>query len=262
MPPLLPPVVLVRERPRAPLERPRVVVPRLRVPLALFVVPVDERDPAGFAPPLRDAPVPADAADELVPVERLAFEPLLADRLLVEPVPAERALFEAVERDVPERDAVERDLVARAPDVPDPVDFERLVLPLPPLEAPLCSSVHLPDITRCAASATASAMIEPSRVALETTVLAACEAVSAASRPASRILRRAAGLALIAAAAAASPAASISRLIATLASLSTVVSLFFDDDCVEPEDVEEFFFLVPFAIANLPWVHDKDTSGA
>jgi hypothetical protein len=86
------------------------------------------------------------------------------------------------------------------------------------------SMLHLPDITRCAASATASAMIEPSFVALDTTLLAACEAVSAASSPASRIFLRAAGLALIAAAAAASPAASISLLIAALASLSTVVS--------------------------------------
>jgi hypothetical protein len=85
------------------------------------------------------------------------------------------------------------------------------------------SVAHLPDITRCAASATASAMIDPSFVALDITLLAACDAVSAASSPASRILRRAAGLALIAAAAAASPAASISLLIAAFANLSTVL---------------------------------------
>lgn len=84
------------------------------------------------------------------------------------------------------------------------------------------STFHLLDMTRCAASATASAMIEPSFVALETTLLAARSAVSAASSPASRIFFRAAGLALIAAAAAARPAASISLLIAALASLSTV----------------------------------------
>jgi hypothetical protein len=83
------------------------------------------------------------------------------------------------------------------------------------------SAVHLPDITRCAASATASAIKVPSLVALAITLLAACEAVSAASRPASRIALRALGLALIAAAAAARPAASISLLIAALASLST-----------------------------------------
>ena len=38
---------------------------------------------------------------------------------------------------------------------------------------PLSSSVHLPDMTRCAASATASAISEPRRDALETIVLAA-----------------------------------------------------------------------------------------
>jgi hypothetical protein len=104
------------------------------------------------------------------------------------------------------------------------------------------SSVHLPDRTRCAASATASAISEPNLDALETMVLAAAWAVSAASSPASRILRRAAGLALIAAAAAARPAASISRLIAALASLSTVLS--------PPED--DFFRVVDLAIVNLP----------
>jgi hypothetical protein len=85
-------------------------------------------------------------------------------------------------------------------------------------------------------------MIAPSFVALETTLLAACDAVSAASKPASRIFLRAAGLALIAAAAAASPAASISLLIAALASLS-IVALFDverDDEEVEEVDREEF----------------------
>ena len=96
---------------------------------------------------------------------------------------------------------------------------------------------HLPDITRCAASATASAMIDPSLVALETTLLAACDAVSAASRPASRIFLRAAGLAAIAAAAAVNPAASISLLIAAFASLSIVALLEpeRDDDVLERE---------------------------
>jgi hypothetical protein len=105
-----------------------------------------------------------------------------------------------------------------------PVERRALLLradePAAPLE--LSSAVHLPDITRCAASATASAISEPSLVALAIMLLAACDAVSAASSPASRIARRAFGLALIAAAAAASPAASISLLIAALASLSTV----------------------------------------
>jgi hypothetical protein len=98
----------------------------------------------------------------------------------------------------------------------------------------------LPDITRCAASATASAISEPSFVALAIMLLAACDALSAASRPASRIARRALGLALIAAAAAARPAANISLLIAALASLSTV-SL--------PDDVLEELLRADLAIA-------------
>lgn len=80
----------------------------------------------------------------------------------------------------------------------------------------------LPPSTFCAASATASAISEPSLPTLLAIELAALLALSAASRPASRILRRTDGLALIAAAAAASPAASISLLIAALASLSSV----------------------------------------
>jgi hypothetical protein len=114
----------------------------------------------------------------------------------------------------------------------------------PLVELGFSSIVHLPDMTRCAASATASAMIEPSLVALDITLLAACEAVSAASSPASRILRLAAGLALIAAAAAARPAASISLLIAALVSRSKV-SFELDE---EPEEL----FVVDLAIACLP----------
>jgi hypothetical protein len=121
------------------------------------------------------------------------------------------------------------------------------------------SSVHLPDITRCAASATASAMIEPSLVALFTMLLAAADAESAASSPASRIARRALGLALIAAAAAASPAASISLLIAALASLSTVLFAELDDEPDDLDDREEVF-LVDLAIAYSPCVRcRKDT---
>jgi hypothetical protein len=123
---------------------------------------------------------------------------------------------------------------------------------------------HLPDITRCAASATASAMIEPNLVALETTLLAARSAVSAASRPASRIFLRAAGLALIAAAAAARPAASISLLIAALASLSTVLSLEPEREDEPERDDDEFereeLLRADLAISNsLRW--RKDTSG-
>jgi hypothetical protein len=106
-------------------------------------------------------------------------------------------------------------------------------------------SVHLPDIARWTASVTASAISEPSLLALVMTALAACVALSAASRPASRMARRALGLALIAAAAAANPAASISRLIAALAILSTVVS----DFLLEPD--EDFLVPLAFAIADL-----------
>jgi len=89
------------------------------------------------------------------------------------------------------------------------------------------SSLHLPDNTRWAASATASAISDPSLEALLTMLVAAALALSAASIPASRIARRALGLAAIAAAAAVRPAASISRLIAALASLSRLA---FDDN--------------------------------
>jgi hypothetical protein len=95
------------------------------------------------------------------------------------------------------------------------------------------STLHLPDMRRSAASATASAISEPSFAALEATLFAACCAVSAASSPASRIFLRAAGLAAIAAAAAVKPAASISLLIAALASLSTVLLRELDEDAVE-----------------------------
>src|SRR5206468_419781 len=136
------------------------------------------------------------------------------------------------------------------------VDLARdavLRAPVRAVEATGASSAdHLPDITRCAASATASAMIDPSLVALDTMLLAACDAVSAASSPASRILRRAAGLALIAAAAAARPAASISLLIAAYANLLTVLLPDVEEDDrleVDPGDDLEELFLGVFAIA-------------
>jgi hypothetical protein len=187
-------------------------VPRERVVPVRDRVPVLREDFA--APPLLalrvPLEVPAPALDDFARVDVDFFAPPVERELLVE------------------RLAVDRELVAdlRPPLLrPDDEDPE-----LPPLLAEP-SKLHLPDITRWAASATASAMMEPSLVALETTLLAACEAVSAASSPASRIFLRAAGLALIAAAAAASPAASISLLIAALASLS-IVSL-------DPEPDEE-----------------------
>jgi hypothetical protein len=158
------------------------------------------------------------------------------------------------------------DLAARVPVEPErPPDLVERLLPvllrpllplLPDDELLSLSSLdHLPESTRCAASATASAISEPRRVALDIAVVAALDAASAASSPASRILRRAAGLALIAAAVAASPAASISRLIATFAILS-IVSLFLselpEDPDVPPEEPVEDVFLLDFAIASLP----------
>jgi hypothetical protein len=110
---------------------------------------------------------------------------------------------------------------------------------------------HLPDITFCAASATASAISEPSLAALAVTDFAAFSAVSAASIPASLIALRAFGLALIAAAAAARPAASISLLIAALASLSTVA---LPEPFERDEDLDEVLRVLDFAITGLPCV--------
>jgi hypothetical protein len=152
------------------------------------------------------------------------------------------AVREAVERFV---EALERVPAFR-------VEFDAVPRELPELALALPSIVHLPDITRCAASATASAINEPSLVALAIMLLAALEAVSAASSPASRIARRAFGLALIAAAAAARPAASISLLIAALAILSTVSLP--DDDDEEPEEflrADLAMFIPPFAEKTL-----------
>jgi hypothetical protein len=154
------------------------------------------------------------------------------------------------------RDELARELadLARAP---EDLDRDALVLRAPPLRADDApdvlapdpsAAVHFPDMTRCAASATASAMSEPSLVALAMTLVAAWLAVSAASRPASRIARLALGLALIAAAAAARPAASISLLIAAFAILSTVSLL---------EDDPEEFLRADLAIVHLPTLRQK-----
>jgi len=207
----LPRELEVRERERVPVLR-----EDFAAPLALRVAV------AARVPVKRVAPV----LDDFARVDDAFFAP--AER---EPVAAFRVLL--LGRPEP--------LLPRA-ELDDEVDA-------PPLLAEP-SKLHLPDITRCAASATASAMIEPSLVALETTLLAACDAVSAASSPASRIFLRAAGLALIAAAAAARPAASISLLIAALASLS-IVSLELELD--EREEVEpEELLRGDFAICCLP----------
>ena len=193
--------------------------------------------------------------------------PFVAVRDLVE-LPAVFPLVErgldAVDRLADARDVDARVLLlagafARLVDALRPVLRDAPLLPELALELASPSMLHLPDITRCAASATASAISEPSFVALETTLLAAVDAVSAASSPASRIFLRAAGLAAIAAAAAVNPAASISLLIAAFASLSTVLSLErereLEDD--EPErDFEEVereeLFRGDLAIFSLP----------
>ena len=222
---------LVPDVPLAELREPVLAPPdfaapvRARVPVDAFLVPVERE------------PVEAPAVVERDAVERDAVERLAVDRFAVERVPVERV---PVERVPVEREPVERLLVLRPVEPPEPPDDAR---ELPPLS----SSVQLPLSTRCAASATASAISEPSRVALDIAVVAALDAASAASRPASRILRRAAGLALIAAAAAASPAASISRLIAALVILSTVVSFEPEEELELEED-----FLPDFAIFGLP----------
>ncbi|NUQ17746.1 MAG: hypothetical protein HOP95_04730 [Sphingomonas sp.] len=189
-------------------------------PLERFAVdlPLDLRAPDDrLAPELDDF-----ARDELdffaPPVDRFAAE--LRDEPLLE-----RLAF-----DDPEDLRVPLDLR-----VEDDADEPEVV---PPVELSLGD--HFPDITRCAASATASAINEPSLVALDTTLLAARSAVSAASSPASRIFLRADGLAAIAAAAAVSPAASISLLIAAFASLSTVFLFELERDELdrEPDDDE------------------------
>jgi hypothetical protein len=237
--PPLPPEPLVLP----PLDRP----PRELVPRELFAAPLerlpvpDERAPPVLRP---DDAEPVDLDARLDPV----FAPAEVEFFAAPPL-LEREVEDLVEREpLPlvfapdERELLERPLDDFADDLPELPDAPPELVDEPP------SSLHLPLITRCAASATASAISEPRRVALDIAVFAAFDAASAASSPASRILRRAAGLALIAAAAAARPAAIISRLIATFVILSTVESFDFD---VEPEeDVDLLVFA--FAIAGLP----------
>ena len=190
-----------------------------------------------FAAGLRAAEAPLDFArddvDFLAPVEREELDFRAVDLRAVD--------FRAVDFRPPLR--VERE------------DELELVLASPSID-------HLPVITRCAASATASAISDPSFVALDATLLAACCAVSAASRPASRIALRALGLAAIAAAAAVKPAASISLLIAAFAILSMVSEpdereeLVLDEPDFEEPDLEELdleeLLRADFAIAYLP----------
>jgi hypothetical protein len=274
LPPEPPELPVLAEPERAPPLRPRPAPeldeadlrpPLPREDLALpddFLPPVDFLPPADFPPPVPELPLDEDAADERLDPALDDFPRVEVDlRPPVEPVLLLRAplLFAVLlpardpallpdddAREVPEleREALLRPLDDFAPPLRDDDLDDPLLEPDEP-----SSAVHLPDSTRCAASATASAMIEPSFVALDIMLVAALEAVSAASRPASRILRRAAGLALIAAAAAARPAASISLLIAALVILSTV-------SFELPEDFEEFF-RVDLAMAVLPPLFGK-----
>lgn len=207
----------------------------------------------------------ARALRDFDPALRLDELLLLAPLLL-----AERLLPDFAAEDF-ERDAVERFFAAPplrallARELPERPEL----LPRDPLELELAEAVpsidHLPLITRCAASATASAISDPNLVALDSTDFAALSAVSAASIPASRIALRAFGLALIAAAAAARPAASISLLIAALASFSVVLLDElgdFDrvlDDCARVPANLDPVLLLDLAIANLHSIARLDT---
>lgn len=152
-----------------PRPRPRVLEPRDDLPREREAVP------RALAPPEEAAFLRvADArlGDLRAPVDRL--EPVLdlvpaADDFvpaLFVRDEAERALEDFAREAV---DFVRDPLDLRAPllrEVPEDEEEAEPVLALP-------STVHLPDITRCAASATASAISEPSLVALAMTLLAA-----------------------------------------------------------------------------------------
>ena len=142
-----------------PRPRPREVVPRVREDVLRDRVPV-----------LRDFAVPlaGDFARELAPVEDLAaalerFAPALDDfaRLVVD---LRALVLEVFPRDADDLERVPADL---RPPARDELEAELL----PPLDD--SSDAHLPDSTRCAASATASAISEPSFVALDITLVAA-----------------------------------------------------------------------------------------
>jgi hypothetical protein len=256
--------------PELPPRRERELLPRDREALLRLAPPRD--DFVALLPLAR-------LAVERVPVDLRAADERLAPEL-DDFARLDEAFFAPLERDGVEREDFDAPLLARlaverepedlrAVDLRPPVERdeeEREVRPSPPPAAPVSSLVHLPDMTRWAASATASAISDPSFAALDATLLAACCAVSAASRPASRIFFRAAGLAAIAAAAAVSPAASISLLIAALASLSTVLSLprERDDEELEPdfEELErEELLRADFAISYLPPFAGKTLQG-
>ena len=135
--------------------------------------PLREREPVLRFAVLRGdfaAPPELFAAVERLAVERFAAGLRDAEERVAAPVDdfARDELDErfAVERLAVERFAVERGELFLAGRDEDEVE--------PPLALALPSIVHLPLMIRCAASATASAISDPSFVALEATLLAAC----------------------------------------------------------------------------------------
>lgn len=140
---------------------------RERDPLLRELRPVEPRD--DLTAPLGRFALLFDADDLRAPDDRL--EPLLDDFAREEEdffaPPLERALLDR------ERDAEDlRGDDLRAVDLRELLRVEED--PEPPLTTDSTSAVHLPDSTRCAASATASAISEPSLVALAATLVAAC----------------------------------------------------------------------------------------
>jgi hypothetical protein len=119
---------------------------------------------------LRELAVREPAAFAELPREAVAFAPLADDFALVDVLRAPDVELFGEPDDLA---ALDRDEVDRPPEERPPrlAPDEELDEPLDALASP--SMLHLPDITRCAASATASAMIEPSFVALDMTLLAA-----------------------------------------------------------------------------------------
>lgn len=254
-PPEPPPRPPELPRPPRALLPPRAPELRERVELARELLAPLFEPREDFAAPPELLPDDFAAPDERVESELADLARLPADFL----APLARVLaLELFEAPVVERFAVDPDEDLRAPLERELVDRDE---PEPePLPPELSLPPHLPDMTRCAASATASAMIEPSLVALDIMLLAALDAVSAASRPASRIFLRAAGLALIAAAAAARPAASTSLLMAAFASFSTLLSLPPDEDEPEPDDEErEELLRVDLAMLLISLGREQDT---
>lgn len=128
--------------------------------------------------PPDDADFVADPPEDLrAPLERVepAAEDFARDVEALRPPELLAREVDDLAREPPDREELERLLAALRPLVPDEDPREDVEEPeLPLLLAPLLSPpVHLPESTRCAASATASAIKVPSLVALVITLLAA-----------------------------------------------------------------------------------------